>query len=597
MSRLRRRRSQDPAPAARSGHRRLVPPRPGRATALLLASGMVAAVVAGVAVFRTVNAEQSQLLLNRATNVDTVVASLLAQVSTPFSTAAQAIAQSDGAAFPATAQAAKAGGISTLALLRPAVQGGGIAALQGSIRLTGLGLGGPPSPRLTAVLGKATPQYVGVAGTSASRTLGLALELPAPMQGWTLYGELTLPSQAQLTAAPEVEAFSDIWFALYTGPRPAADNLVLSTTDELPLRGPLVVDVPSQQDARAHVVSGFSSSAAGDGDLLLVVAARGSLAGPLSAVMPWAVAGVVLLATLLVATVVETAVRRRDQALVHARRLAETNATLEIALVAVEEAEESFRHLFDRHPNPMWVYDLDSLRFLAVNDAAVARYGYTRAEFLGLLLTDIRPAEDAVRFDETIRSRGAILDRAGPWRHRLKDGRTIWVEITSHEQEFAGRRAGLTLAQDVTDRVRLEEQLRHQAFHDPLTNLANRALFSDRMDQAIARSRRRGERWPCSSSTSTTSRASTTASATAPATPSSSRPLTGSPTCSGVRGHRRPARWRRVRHPPRRRRGRSGGHRGGPAAHRRALRALRDRGHPHPHLGQRRHRHGRRQLV
>jgi diguanylate cyclase (GGDEF)-like protein/PAS domain S-box-containing protein len=204
--------------------------------------------------------------------------------------------------------------------------------------------------------------------------------------------------------------------------------------------------------------------------------------------------GTILLTAVLFAVVVEAAMRRRDQAVRDSRRLAEANTELESALAAVEEAEKSFRRLFDDHPNPMWVHDAETLQFLAVNHAAVARYGYSRAEFLAMGIVDILPAEDVPLVMGVIGQKSPTMLHTGPWRHRLKDGRVIWVEVTSHEPEFAGRRARLTLARDVTDRVGLEEQLRHQAFHDPLTNLPNRALLSDRLDHAIARARRQSER-------------------------------------------------------------------------------------------------------
>jgi PAS domain S-box-containing protein len=65
--------------------------------------------------------------------------------------------------------------------------------------------------------------------------------------------------------------------------------------------------------------------------------------------------------------------------------------------------EEQYRILFDHNPNPMWVYDLETLRFLAVNDAAVYHYGYSRDEFFGMTIRDIRPPEDLARLDENLR--------------------------------------------------------------------------------------------------------------------------------------------------------------------------------------------------
>src|SRR5206468_9121302 len=73
------------------------------------------------------------------------------------------------------------------------------------------------------------------------------------------------------------------------------------------------------------------------------------------------------------------------------------------------------------------------------------------------------------------------------WRHLLADGRIIDVEITSHRLEFAGRDAVLVAIKDVTDRNALDAQLRHQAFHDSLTGLSNRALFNDRVEHALGR--------------------------------------------------------------------------------------------------------------
>jgi PAS domain S-box-containing protein len=124
------------------------------------------------------------------------------------------------------------------------------------------------------------------------------------------------------------------------------------------------------------------------------------------------------------------------------------------------QQEAKFRLLFADNPHSMWVYDLETLRILEVNDAAVARYGYSREEFLGLRLTDIRPAEDIPRFKEEMRRPRRSFRASGPWRHRLKDGRVISVEIADHLTEWRGRRAALVVAQDITERRRSEEALR-----------------------------------------------------------------------------------------------------------------------------------------
>ncbi len=115
-------------------------------------------------------------------------------------------------------------------------------------------------------------------------------------------------------------------------------------------------------------------------------------------------------------------------------------------------SEASYRLLFDNNPQPMWVYDLDTLAFLAVNDAAVYHYGYTRAEFLGMTIKDIRPPEDVAALLDNVAHTTAVLDPADTWRHRKQDGTIIEVDITSHSLTFAGRPARLVLAHDVTER-------------------------------------------------------------------------------------------------------------------------------------------------
>jgi two-component system cell cycle sensor histidine kinase/response regulator CckA len=129
---------------------------------------------------------------------------------------------------------------------------------------------------------------------------------------------------------------------------------------------------------------------------------------------------------------------------------------------AIENSERRYRLLFESNPHPMWVYDQESLRFLAVNRAAVQRYGYEEEEFLGMTLRDIRPAEDIPKLLEATKVPATRLHTEGPWRHRKKDGSVITVEITEHPIVFDGRDACIVLANDITERKRMEEQL-HQA--------------------------------------------------------------------------------------------------------------------------------------
>ena len=113
-------------------------------------------------------------------------------------------------------------------------------------------------------------------------------------------------------------------------------------------------------------------------------------------------------------------------------------------------SEAKYRALFQANPHPMWVYDLETLRFLAVNDAAVAHYGYSRDEFLSLTIRDIRPPEDIPRLLANVAAVTEGIDKAGIWHHCKKNGELIEVDIISHTLGFDDRRAEMVLAQDVT---------------------------------------------------------------------------------------------------------------------------------------------------
>jgi two-component system, cell cycle sensor histidine kinase and response regulator CckA len=126
----------------------------------------------------------------------------------------------------------------------------------------------------------------------------------------------------------------------------------------------------------------------------------------------------------------------------------------------LRNTEERYRLLFQSNPLPMWVYDRDTLEFLAVNEAAVSHYGYSQDDFLSMTIKDIRSAEDVETLLEKISDESGF-NPAGTWKHKKKDGSVIDVEIISYPLQFAGRKAKLVLANDVTERKRAEEALRN----------------------------------------------------------------------------------------------------------------------------------------
>lgn len=141
------------------------------------------------------------------------------------------------------------------------------------------------------------------------------------------------------------------------------------------------------------------------------------------------------------------------------------------ALLRIESAESQLRELFECNPLPFWVFDVETLAFLAVNETAVRKYGYSRQEFLAMTILDIRPGEDvaAVRDSMRVTSHGGFDNRV--WVHVTRDGQRINVRVHSSSIEFGGRPARLVLAEDVSDRVAYENDLAWRATHDITTGM------------------------------------------------------------------------------------------------------------------------------
>jgi PAS domain S-box-containing protein len=123
------------------------------------------------------------------------------------------------------------------------------------------------------------------------------------------------------------------------------------------------------------------------------------------------------------------------------------------------DSGRAYRLLFEGHPQPLWLYDVDTLAFLMVNDAAVERYGFSRDEFLAMTIKDIRLPQDVPKLLEFTGNAMPPIDKTGPWRHRLKDGTTVQVLVTSHAIPFGEHRARFVMAEELTDGQRLQVEL------------------------------------------------------------------------------------------------------------------------------------------
>lgn len=132
------------------------------------------------------------------------------------------------------------------------------------------------------------------------------------------------------------------------------------------------------------------------------------------------------------------------------------------AYQAVEDGEARYRVLFDRSPLPLWVYDIETLGFLAVNEAMIDHYGYSRDELSRMTARDIRPSDELESFEAYRIRRPRGLIKAGLWRHLKRDGSIIDVEVTSHGMIWNGREARLVLGLDVTERLRVENAIRER---------------------------------------------------------------------------------------------------------------------------------------
>lgn len=126
-----------------------------------------------------------------------------------------------------------------------------------------------------------------------------------------------------------------------------------------------------------------------------------------------------------------------------------------LSQLIIHESEEKYRTLFDMSPFPMWVFDVETFRFLKVNNAAIRHYGYSREEFLSMSIKDIRPQNDIGKVERIVnRTKMTGSFSRGVFTHLRKNGQRICVDIQSNLIELEGRKARLVLAKDITVQMR-----------------------------------------------------------------------------------------------------------------------------------------------
>jgi two-component system, NarL family, sensor histidine kinase UhpB len=125
----------------------------------------------------------------------------------------------------------------------------------------------------------------------------------------------------------------------------------------------------------------------------------------------------------------------------------------------LQEKADSYKLLFEKNPMPMWIMSTTTFHILDVNEAAVQHYGYPKEEFLKLNAIDLRPEEDITKFLQTVPKQLKGRKKHGIWRHKKKDGTVIMVDMVTDDTIYQNQAATLTLAEDVTERLKAEAEL------------------------------------------------------------------------------------------------------------------------------------------
>jgi diguanylate cyclase (GGDEF)-like protein/PAS domain S-box-containing protein len=164
---------------------------------------------------------------------------------------------------------------------------------------------------------------------------------------------------------------------------------------------------------------------------------------------------------------------------------------LRVDITELKQREASFRLLFDSNPIPMIVCALDNERILGVNDAAVAHYGYSRADFEKLTIRRVQAFESEPPW---VGDRSSDEQAARTWKHVRADGTLIDLAIYSRHLVYGDQPAVLLALIDITERKRAEARLSFMAQHDGLTGLPNRNLLRQRMDEILLHARRSSDK-------------------------------------------------------------------------------------------------------
>ena len=145
------------------------------------------------------------------------------------------------------------------------------------------------------------------------------------------------------------------------------------------------------------------------------------------------------------------------------------------------EIRHSLTVIFQENPQPMWLFDFSSLKFIAVNNAAIEHYGYSRSEFLSMTIRDIRPQEDIEEFENALKNISGPATTKRVFRHQKKNKEVIYVDLISFPVPYSGLETRLVMVNDITESTLLLErfELISKATNDAIWdwNLENDQLW------------------------------------------------------------------------------------------------------------------------
>lgn len=150
---------------------------------------------------------------------------------------------------------------------------------------------------------------------------------------------------------------------------------------------------------------------------------------------------------------------------------------LKLSRKKLVETHNQYLNLFDEHPKPMWIYEIKSLKFVAVNNAAIEQYGYSRKEFLSMTLAEIRPAEEVPLFKAYVSNYIPGKTGTGQWNHRKKSGEIITAEVIANDVVFFGKECRLVSATDITEKIKNDTEINRLSL--VAKNATNSVIITD----------------------------------------------------------------------------------------------------------------------